>query len=125
MFSWRIVFAALVLAAAGCSSDGISWTSNRAISGNHTGGFVPAAVTNENEQMEMARKHCAQYDRVMRPTALPKDTGGKLIFMCDKPGQIPEGAMTASPGSPPPGSPGVAQNAAPGQLPPGVRMKKQ
>ncbi|GEM_PF-5796019 len=113
MVAWRIVFiVAAVLAAAGCTASGFSWTSNKAINGNNTGGIVPEAVTNENEQMEMARAHCAQYSKQMRVTARPSETSGKLIFVCEAPGTPPPpGAQTPS--------------SEPGQLPPGVRMKKQ
>jgi hypothetical protein len=104
-----IVAAGLVLA--GCSSSGMSWTSNKAVNGNNTGGIVPEAVTSEAEQNEMARAHCAQYSKVVRVTALPKDTGGKLIFVCE------------APGAPPP--PGAAAPQSDPSLPPGVRTKKR
>ena len=112
MLSWRIVFvAAAAAAAAGCTATGVTWTSNKAVNGNNTGGIVPNTVKDENEQMEMARKHCAQYSKVVRVTALPKDTGGRLIFVCEKPGEAPP--------------PGAAAPQADPSLPPGVHLKKQ
>jgi hypothetical protein len=112
MRGWRVVLIGLAGVAAGCSASGFSWTSNKSINGNNTGGIVPEAVTNENEQMEMARAHCQQYSKQMRVTALPKDTGGKLIFVCEVPGTAPPpGAAPASSGQ--------------GELPPGVRTKKK
>jgi hypothetical protein len=106
------VIAFLACTAAGCTASGFSWTSNKAVNGNNTGGIVPEAVTNEAEQNELARAHCAQYNKVVRVTALPKDTGGRLIFVCEAPGTPP-----------PPGA--QAPSSQPGNLPPGVRMKKQ
>jgi hypothetical protein len=112
MVALRIALVAFAgLAAAGCTASGFSWTSSKAINGNNTGGIVPAAVTDENEQMQMARAHCAQYSKQMRVTARPSETSGKLIFVCE------------APGTPPP--PGAEPSSEPGQLPPGVRMKKQ
>jgi hypothetical protein len=61
----------------------------------------------------MARQHCAQYSKQMRITAFPKDTGGRLIFVCE------------APGTPPPAGTATASNAGAGSLPPGVRMKKK
>jgi hypothetical protein len=112
MRAWRVVLIAAAGIASGCAS-GFSWTSNRSINGNNTGGIVPEAVTNENDQMEMARAHCAQYDKQMRVTARPSETGGKLIFVCERPGTPPPS------GAAPPPSSGQ------GELPPDVRMKKK
>lgn len=111
MLRSEVFIMAAGLALAGCSSSGLSWTSNKAVNGNGSGGIVPAAVTSETEQNEMARAHCAQYSKVVRVTALPKDTGGKLIFVCEVPGA-----------SPPPGA--AAPQSDP-SLPPGVRTKKK
>ena len=113
MRAWRVGLIALAGLAAGCTASGFSWTSNKSINGNNTGGIVPEAVTNENEQMEMARQHCAQYSKQMRVTALPKDTGGKMIFVCEAPGTPPPPGATPQPSS------------GQGELPPGVRMKKK
>ena len=113
MRAWRMVSIALAGLAAGCSASGFSWTSNKSINGNNTGGIVPEAVTNENEQMEMARVHCQQYSKQMRVTARPSETGGKMIFVCEVPGTAPPSAAAA---------PSSSQQ---GDLPPGVRMKKK
>jgi hypothetical protein len=111
MRAGKIVLIAAAGIVSGCTASGFTWTSNKAINGNNTGGIVPAAVTSETEQTEMARAHCAQYSKQMRITAFPKDTGGRLIFVCE------------APGTPPP--PGAVPPSGEGQLPPGVRMKKR
>jgi hypothetical protein len=111
MRAGKIVLIAAAGLASGCTASGFTWPSIKAINGNNTGGIVPAAVTSETEQTEMARQHCAQYSKQMRITAFPKDTGGRLIFVCE------------APGTPPP--PGAAPPSGEGQLPPGVRMKKR
>ena len=113
MRAWRVGLIALAGLATGCTASGFSWTSSKAINGNNTGGIVPEAVTNENEQIEMARQHCAQYSKQMRVTARPSETAGRLIFVCEAPGTPPP------PGAAPPPSSGQDE------LPPGVRMKKK
>jgi hypothetical protein len=117
MRAWRVLLIAVAGIASGCTASGFSWTSSKAINGNNTGGIVPAAVANENEQMEMARVHCAQYSKQMRVTARPSETAGRLIFVCEAPGTPPP--QGTSGGAAPPASSGQ------GDLPPGVRMKKK
>ncbi len=95
-----------------CNSFTFYTSSNKAINGNSTGGIVPATVTDENDQVRDATAHCQQYNKQLRVTARPQDTGGKLIFVCEAPGTpLPPAA------APPPSDQG--------DLPPGVRMKKK
>jgi hypothetical protein len=72
---------------AGCST--FSWSSNKSVNGNSTGGIVPSTVKSDSEQVELANQHCAKYSKVVRITARPQDTGGRLIFVCEAPGTPP------------------------------------
>jgi len=109
MSRW-IALGTAVLLLGGCNSVPGYVSSSKAINGNNTGGIVPATVTSETEQNEMARAHCTQYSKQMRVTARPADTGGKLIFVCEAPGTAPP--------------PGAAPPQSDPSLPPGVRTKR-
>lgn len=110
MLRW-IVMGVMAALLGGCSSFAFYTSSSKAINGNNTGGIVPATVIDENEQMRDAQAHCTQYSKVVRVTARPADTGGKLIFVCE------------APGTPPPANASTPQSDP--SLPPGVRAKKK
>lgn len=101
-----ILLGVLAVALCGCST--FSWTSNKSVLGNRSGGIVPKAVTNAAEANQLAREHCAQYSLVPRVTAAQSETGGKLVFVCERPGQAPppKEPIASYPGQPAEAYPG-------------------
>jgi hypothetical protein len=52
------------------------------VTGNDTGGIIPYANADPAAAREMARAHCAQYDKVPRATGVDRQYGGYYSFAC-------------------------------------------
>ena len=57
------------------------------ITGNNTGGVIPAKMAAGGNTESLAAAHCAKYGATARVTFSAAQTGGEAVFICEKGGQ--------------------------------------
>lgn len=74
-------------ALASCSGDGALYEAAPTITGNNTGGVIPAKMAATQNVDSLAAAHCAKYGATARVTFPASQTGGEAVFICEKGGQ--------------------------------------
>ncbi len=59
------------------------------IAGNNTGGVIPPKMAATQNVEALASTHCAKWGSNARITFPASQTGGEVVFVCEKPGQAP------------------------------------
>src|SRR5512134_2332125 len=62
------------------------------ITGNNTGGVIPAGLVKGNNPQQLASAHCAKYGSAARITFSQAEAGGEVVFVCESappPPQMP------------------------------------
>lgn len=90
-------------ALAACSSDSAFYEPAPTITGNNTGGVIPAKMAATQNVDSLAAAHCAKYGAAARVTFPASQTGGEAVFICEKGGQPamnPQSGKTPAPTGP-------------------------
>lgn len=87
-----LLFFAAALAACGSMSNPLE------ITGNNTGGVIPAALAKGKDPQQLASGHCAKYGSAARITFSQAQAGGEVVFVCESapPPQMPAPAEPKS-----------------------------
>jgi hypothetical protein len=60
------------------------------ITGNNTGGVIPAALAKGKDPQQLASAHCTKYGSAARITFSQAQAGGEVVFVCETaPPQMP------------------------------------
>lgn len=71
------------------------------ISGNNTGGVIPQKMAATQNVQALATAHCARWNLVPRITFPASQTGGEVVFICERAGQAPQAMPDPEPAQPP------------------------
>lgn len=72
---------------AACTMDSPLYEAAPTITGNNTGGVIPAKIAATQNVESLAAAHCAKYGATARVTFPSSQTGGEAVFICEKGGQ--------------------------------------
>jgi len=70
------------------------------ITGNNTGGVIPAGLLKGKDAQSLASGHCTKYGSNARITFSQAEAGGEVVFVCESappPAQMPPPASTKAP----------------------------
>lgn len=96
------VWVAAALSLLGCAG---MYEEKAEITGNNTGGVIPAKMAASQNAESLAAAHCAKYGATARVTFPSSQTGGEAVFVCEKGGQ--PSMLPASKSAPAPTGPSV------------------